>query len=635
MVNRNPLWRWLLLAAVLVFGVIYAAPNAFGDDPAIQVAKTKSTPDAALQKKIEDALSAGNMPNKGVMFDEGRLLVVFDDSEHQLAAADYLREQLTSDHIVALNSAPKTPQWLRDLGAEPMSLGLDLRGGVHFLLEVDLEFAENKAMERFVTGIKAYLRENGRRRTKTLEPVKIGSNYVLQVRMRKDDDTPFAQAYIDDEISELVAFDHEQSVLSGDEQALAAELDGLVFAMNKAESERIRLLAVEQNMTTLRNRVNQLGVSEPLVQKQGKTRIVVELPGIQDPAQVKQALGATATLEYRAVAPSQYDPYDAVRTGRIPRDYALYYHREGYPVLLNREVIVSGDQLVDANATIDQQSGTPAVQVTLDSTGAASMLKFTTKNISKPMAVVFIEYTSEVKVVNGVERRVREKHEEVISIASIRSAFSKNFVTTGLEPVESHQLAKLLRAGALAAPVYIVEERSIGPSLGAQHVAQGFNAVIIGFLLVVVFMALYYKAFGLIANVALFANLVLIVAIMSLMQSVLTLPGIAGIVLTVGMAVDANVLIFERIREELRGGSTVQVAINAGYEKAFSTIADANVTTLIAAVVLLAMGNGPIKGFAITLAVGILTSMFTAIVGTRTLVNAFWGGRKGLEKLPL
>jgi preprotein translocase subunit SecD len=407
----------------------------------------------------------------------------------------------------------------------------------------------------------------------------------------------------------------------------------LEITLSEAEARETRKLALQQNITTLRNRVNELGVAEPIIQQQGDRRVVVQLPGVQDTARAKQILGATATLEYRAV--DIENDVEQARNGKVPPGSTLYKHRDGRYFLLKNRVIVTGDQIINARSGFDNNTGSPQVSVTLDGKGARRMLEFTKESVGKPMAVVFIENKSTTRVVDGETVITNRRVEEVISVATIRDVFSRQFQTTGLDsPQEAHELALLLRSGALAAPIRIIEERTVGPSLGAENVEQGFQSVVIGFCLVLVFMAIYYKTFGLVADLALAVNLVLVIALLSMLQATLTMPGIAGIVLTVGMAVDANVLIFERIREELRNGNTPQASIHAGYAKAFSTIADANVTTLIAAIVLFSFGTGPIKGFAVTLSLGIITSMFTAIMGTRAVINLIYGGRR-LQRLPI
>lgn len=609
MLNRNAVWRYLLLFAVVAFGVFYALPNLYGQDPAVQISRDKVGADLRLLENVQAQLDAAELSYTNIELEEGRLLVRFKEAEEQLKAADLLNDALNDQHIVALNLANKTPEWLRNLNAEPMSLGLDLRGGVHFLMEVDLNFAEQQAIEDYATELRRSFRERFGRVPRVKEA---NQRIVLQSR---GDETP-------EQVVEFVADEFPELELTETQPEKGVEL-----RLTELELKNRQEFALQQNIITLRNRVNQLGVAEPLVQQAGKNRIVVELPGVQDPSQVKRIIDSTATLEYRAVD-TDHNASEAKRSGRVPISSKLYEQRDGGPILLSRDVIVKGSNIVDANSGLDSESGTPSVFVTLDSAGAKRMGKFTTENVGKPMAVVFIEYKTEQRERNGEIEFIQTKQEEVVSVASIREPFSKRFQTTGLEQKEAKDLALLLRAGALAAPVFIVEERTVGPSMGQENIDQGFLAVVIGFGAVVLFMILYYRVFGIVANFALILNLVLLIAIMSLMQATLTLPGIAGIVLTVGMAVDANVLIFERIREEIRAGAPAQSAIHAGYEKAFSTIADANITTLIAAVVLFMMGDGPVKGFAITLSIGILCSMFTAIFGTRVLVNLIYGGRK-------
>lgn len=619
--NRNAAWKVILLLLVVAFGSLYALPNVFGEDAAVQVAPVKGQVDRALLARVERSLQRANIPPTRVSLEEGRLLARFADNEQQLAAADALKEDLGRNYIVALNLASKTPEWLKSFGAQPMSLGLDLRGGVHFLIEVDLETAKVNAMERYENDLKRVFRENKLRYRRIRAD---GVNINLELRSPKQREAAFA----------LLAKEFPELAITNPKLLENPSAKKFPIAMTVEEQERLRKFAIEQNLTTLRNRVNQLGVSEPVVQQQGKNRIVLELPGVQDPAQVKDIISATATVEYRLVFQGG-DADDAARSGRVPEGAKLYRERDsGLPVLLKRSVIASGAELVNAVADIDPDTGRPMVSVTLDSKGARNMSRTTRENVGKPMAVVFIEYETQEKKRGDKIEIVQNKIEEVINIANIQEPFGKRFRTTGLDPEEAPRLARLLRAGALAAPIYIVEERTVGPSMGQENIDQGFRAVLIGFALVVFFMVFYYRGFGLVANSALLLNLILIVGVMSLLQATLTLPGIAGVVLTVGMAVDANVLIFERIREELRGGNTPQGAIFSGYQKAFSTIADANVTTLIAAVVLFALGSGPIKGFAITLAIGIATSMFTAILGTRVIVNTVYG-RRDLQKLAI
>jgi len=618
--NRYPAWKYILLTAVVAFGIIYALPNLFGDDPAVQVSSARGFElDPALQGVVEDVVDAEEIQVKTTEFSSDRLMLRVNSSEQQLALADALRDQLGDAYVVALNLAPATPDWLRAVSASPMVLGLDLQGGVHFLMEVDMDTARSQQLERFVDDIRNLLRDQSiRYRSVRADREAL----VAELRTAEDRQTAMAQISADLPELELETFD-------------GGETFNIRATVRPEVMTELQQTALQQNITTLRNRVNELGVAEPIIQQQGADRIVVQLPGVQDTAEAKRILGATATLEYRAVD-EQNDPFEAQRTGRVPPQSRLYQTREGEPILLSRRLIASGDNLTSASAGFDQQTGQPNVQVTLDAVGARRMFEFTSENVGNRMAVVFIEQRPETRIVDGEEVRETRRVEEVISVAVVREPFGRTFQTTGLGSArEASQLALLLRAGALAAPVEIIEERTVGPSLGADNIEQGFNSVIIGFCLVLVLMAIYYKVFGLVANLALTANLVLIIALLSMIGATLTLPGIAGIVLTVGMAVDANVLIFERIREELRLGNTPQAAIRAGYDKAFSTIADANVTTLIAALVLFMFGTGPVKGFAVTLSLGIVTSMFTAIFGTRGVVNLIYGGRKRVKSLAL
>ena len=611
MINQYPLWKYLLLVFVLVIGLLYALPNVYGEDPALQISGSRNAIlDTAAKDKVISALEAANIPVKTAELKPDQLLIRFNDTETQLKAVDFVKSALGTGYIVALNLAPATPDWLNKVNALPMYLGLDLRGGVHFLMEVDMQAAVEKAIERYSNDLRTLLRD-ARIRYAMIRAEEQG----VRIMFRSEADREQSRTLLNKELPLLVLED------------IDAENPGLLAKLDEQEIRDIETFALQQNILTLRNRVNELGVAEPVIVQQGSQRIVVQLPGVQDTAEAKRILGATATLEYRAVD-YEHDVQNAV-AGSVPAGSRLYKDRDGNPVLLKKAIIISGDQIINASSGLDQQSGSPQVSVMLDAKGARSMLKFTKKNVGKPMAVVFIENKSETTLVDGVPVKRNRKIEEVISVATIRDVFSKRFQTTGLDsPKEAHELALLLRSGALAAPVNIVEERTIGPSLGKDNIEQGFNSVIIGFLAVLVFMAIYYRVFGLVADLALTLNLVLIVAVLSMLQATLTMPGIAGIVLTVGMAVDANVLIFERIREELRNGNSPQASIQAGYEKAFSTIADANITTLIAAVVLLSYGTGAIKGFAVTLAIGIVTSMFTAILGTRAVINLIYGGRR-------
>ncbi|MCW8983116.1 MAG: protein translocase subunit SecD [Gammaproteobacteria bacterium] len=610
MLNQYPLWKYLLITVFLVFGVIYALPNLYGDDPALQVTATRmSQIDETTRDRVLKVLDDKQIPYKSFKLLRDSFLVRFANTNDQLKAYDGVKAELGSSYVSALNLAPATPDWLKEFNARPMYLGLDLRGGVHFLLEVDMDAAVTQAVARYVDDIRSTLRD------KKIRYLTI-NNRDDQVEVRFRDAELRSQA-LDLIKSEYRGLDIEE-----------AERDGSLFLfarLNQQEQLETRKFALKQNITTLRNRVNELGVAEPVIQQQGDNRIVVQLPGIQDTARAKEILGATATLEYH-MEDDKHDLQSALN-GRVPVGSRIYKGRDGRPVLLYKRVIITGDQIIDASSGLDE-TGSPQVSVTLDSKGARKMSHNTRDNVGKRMAVVFIESKVETKEVNGVRTKVRSRVEEVISIAVIRGHFSKRFQTTGLDSSEeARNLSLLLRAGALAAPIEIIEERTIGPSLGQDNIDKGFASVVIGFTFVLVFMVLWYKGFGFVANLALTLNLVFIVAILSLLQATLTLPGIAGIVLTVGMAVDANVLIFERIREELCIGNTPHASIHAGYEKAFSTIADANVTTLIAAMVLFGFGTGPIKGFAITLSIGIITSMFTAIMGTRAVINLSIGSK--------
>jgi len=617
--NQYPAWKYLLLIVLLTAGIVYALPNLYGEDPAVQVSSGRNAVlGETLVGLVETRLADSGLQSKSIEKSEkDRLLIRFGNTEDQLAAADVIKDALGSDYIVALNLAPSTPAWLQGINALPMYLGLDLRGGVHFLMEVDMVAAVDKALERYSSDLRTVLRK---------EKVR-----YVSIRVRDDQlVVKFRNAEDRAQGTEIIHNEYRDLQLSEIDEDNSYPL-GVTLSDN--EVREIRKLALQQNITTLRNRVNELGVAEPIIQQQGDSRVVVQLPGVQDTAAAKRILGATATLEYRAVDIT--NDVEAARNGKVPAGSKLYKHRDGTYYLLKTRVIATGDQIVNARSGFDNETGGAQVSVTLDGKGGRKMLDFTKESVGKPMAVVFIENKTTTRTVDGEQVITNRKVEEIISVATIRGVFGKQFQTTGLDsPQEAHELALLLRSGALAAPIRIIEERTVGPSLGAENIEQGFQSVVIGFSLVLVFMALYYKAFGLIADLALALNLVLVVALLSMLQATLTMPGIAGIVLTVGMAVDANVLIFERIREELRNGNTPQASIHAGYAKAFSTIADANVTTLIAAIVLFSFGTGPIKGFAVTLSLGIITSMFTAIIGTRAVINLLYGGRR-LQRLPV
>lgn len=622
--NRYPMWKYMIIITVIIVSLFYALPNLYPSEPAVQITAADEAPvDDALKSKVEGILSnAGSQP-KAVELENQKILVRFNNTDDQLAAADAIKQSFEEQgiarrYVTALNLAPATPKWLRSLGFKPMYLGLDLRGGVHFLMEVDSEAVITKNLDPFVRDFKDTLREKSLR---------------YSVVARKDDKITIKMKDAASATQALEAFKQDQNYRQQIDFTRPQD-DGieLYAQLNQETLTSIKRLAIKQNIVTLRKRVNELGVAEPIIQQQGLERIVVQLPGVQDAAEAKDTLGAIATLEFRLVD-EENNPFQAQQTGRIPASSKLYQERDGTPVLLKRRVMLQGDRIIDAQAGRDENQN-PSVTIVLDGKGAKQFSRITGQHIQDLMGVVFIETRINTKIVDGETVREKITTEEVINVARIQDQLGKRFQITGLDsPKEASKLSLLLRAGALAAPIYIVEESTVGPSLGQQNIDNGFKSVVIGFTLVLIFMAVYYRVFGLVANVALALNLVLIVAVLSSLQATLTLPGIAGIVLTVGMAVDANVLIYERIREELKKGMSPQMAINAGYEKALSTIADANITTLIAAVVLFAFGTGAIKGFAITLAIGIVSSMFTAIMVTRGIINLIYGGSRRPSKL--
>ena len=612
--NRYPPWKYLLIIVVITVGCLYALPNLYGKDPALQVSASRGAEISDLTRySVEDALDEAGIKYGEISLAANNLVVRFQDEGTQLKARDIVKQALGRSHTVALNLAPATPDWLRAFNAEPMFLGLDLRGGVHFLMQVDMEAAVAKAEERYISDIRTQLRDN-RIRYKTITRLRKGG---LLIRFRGADQRQQGITEIEDNFPDLELDQPE---------AESGEFP-LVIRLSENAVKETRRLALQQNITTLRKRVNELGVAEPVIQQQGLERVVVQLPGVQDTARAKDILGATATLEFR-MTDEDHAVQDAL-DGRVPAGSRLYYERTGNPVLLQKQIMLTGDYIIDAAAGFDSVSGSPNVSITLDGKGAKRFSDATAEEVGRTMAVVFIENKTETIEKDGEIVKRKETIEEVINVATIREQLGKRFQITGLDSTEeARDLALLLRAGALAAPIEIIEERTVGPSLGQDNIDKGFMSVQIGFILVLIFMAVWYKGFGLAADVALALNLILIVALLSMLQATLTLPGIAGIVLTVGMAVDANVLIFQRIREEISNGNSPQASIHAGYEKAFTTIADANITTLFAAIVLFSFGTGPIKGFAVTLSLGIVCSMFTAIMVTRAVVNLIYGGKK-------
>jgi preprotein translocase subunit SecD len=613
-----PRWKYALVAIVLVLGIVYALPNVFLPVPAVQVtANRNGTVDQALEQKVIDALKKANVVSTGVELNGDHLLASFTNADVQKTAGDTIKASLGDDYTVAFNLKSTVPHWLGAIGAKSMPLGLDLQGGVHFLMEVDQNDVIDKQETRYADDIRSLLREKNIRYESVVRNTQRGQG--VSVVLKSAEDRVAAGNAITADYPDLTVTDANAT---GDRFPLNA-----VVRPDKARE--LSLNTIRQNLGTLRNRINALGVSEPIIQQQGDSRIVVELAGVQDTAEAKKLIGAVATLEYRAGYGSQQQAIDAARTGIVPPDARLYKDREGRPHLLSKNIIVTGDQLVDASSSFDQQTGSAAVSVTLNAAGAKKMLDFTTGNVGKPMGVVYVERVVDTKIVDGKEVRTPKVTEEVINYATINGVFGKNFQTTGLgSPKEASDLALLLKGGSLAAPVDIVEERVIGPSLGQDNIQKGLRAVTLGLALVLLAAALYYKLFGLVADVALFFNLVILIAVMSAIGVTLTMPGIAGIVLTLGMAIDANVLICERIREELRNGSSPHAAIRAGYDKAWATILDANVTHLIAALALTTMGSGPIKGFGVTLLIGILTSMFTSVTVTHAITALIHGHRK-------
>ncbi|MDA9060290.1 protein translocase subunit SecD [Candidatus Thioglobus sp.] len=611
--NHYAAWKNALIVFFLFLSTLYALPNLYGSDLAIQITGTGDyiVEDSDLES-ISSTLTENNVDFKSIKIDSNNILVRFNNSQSQLSSKTLLKNSLSRNYVVALNLAPSIPQWLGNLGGKAMSLGLDLRGGVHFLLEVDMEAVVSTSLDRYYNELRTALRKD-----KLYKKIRKEDNRLV-VSFKSEDLKNKAKKVLKNDLPDLV-------IVEGSELELEFGLEVSSSAQSTAKSS-----ALKQNITTLRNRVNELGVAEPIIQQQGTERIVVQLPGVQDTARAKEILGAVATVEFRLVD-EQNDVQTAIQSGKTPSGSKLYKFKDGRPLLLKTTVIATGENIVDASSSVDQDNQ-PQVSIVLDSSGGRTMLETTKEFIGYRMAVVFIENQVETIIEDGVAVKKRSKTQDIINAATIQGTFSNRFQITGLDSSrEARNLALLLRAGSLSAPVEIIEERTIGPSLGADNIQKGFISVLVGFALVLVFMAWRYRVFGLVANVALTLNLITIVSILSMLQATLTLPGIAGIVLTVGMAVDANVLIFERIKEEMRSAKDIQKAISAGYEKALLTIADANITTLIASLVLFSFGTGAIKGFAVTLSIGIITSMFTAIIVSRAMINLIYGGKKDKE----
>lgn len=628
-------WKYWLVIVVVVTGTLFALPNVFGEGPALQLSRNdRVAMDAAAQQRVLGVIEAQKITPEVSYLQKDRLVLRFADDNQRTAAHDAILKGTSGDYLVALSSVPRTPEWMRVIGLKPMSLGLDLRGGVHFVYEVDIDGALAQTVERLERDARTTLRDK-----RIPYGAVTSNNGVVRVVVRNASDLQGA-------IDALKAPDGSIQITSGQEQ------DGayVEMRMTPAELKRRQDVAIEQNITTLRNRVDELGIAEPIVTRQAANRIVVQLPGVQDPNEAIRVLGATATLEFRLVDEAN-NPYEAEQSKRVPIGSKLYYMRaergqngqpppstqQRRPILLKRDIIATGEQLTDATSNINTQEGQPQVNVKLDSRGGQSMLNATKDNVGKRMAVVYIskKQLAQGEQCKGVRSGAICTEEDVISAATIQSVLSSAFRITGLQATEARELALLLRSGALAAPQTIVEQRSVGPSLGADNIRRGWHAMGVGLILTFAFMAVYYRGFGWIANAVLAVNLVLTVGLLSMLQASLSLPGIAAVVFHLGIAVDANILIYERIREELRSGNSPLSSINAGFEKAFATIADSNVTTLIAGVVLFAFGTGTIRSFAIVMTLGILTSLFTSVVGSRALVHAIWGRRPRLAHLPI
>ena len=627
--NRYPLWKYLSILAIVLVGLIYFLPNLYGEDPAIQISATRTTKvDAATLAQVEQVLKLAKLEYLASHLDEKGIKVRFRDTDVQIKARDAVQHALGDNHTVALNLLSATPAWFSWIKANPMYLGLDLRGGVHFLMQVDMVAALKKAEERYVDDLRSLLRD---KKVRYLTVTRLESG-GLEIRFRDSAERDKGREVVRKDLPELALTDGQK----GNELLLIARLT------EQAMTEK-RKFALDQNIVALRNRVNELGVAEPVIQQQGADRIVVQLPGVQDTAKAKEIIGRTATLEI-ALVDEEHD-LGAALSGHVPAGSKLYKDRNGRPILLKKQVIYSGDNIVDAAAGFDSQQGGAVAHLTLDARGAAINQRVTGENVGKRMAVVYIEIKTETQRsasgaplldAEGRAQRSRVRVEEVITAPVIREQIGKRFQITGLDSIEeARDLALLLRAGALAAPIEIIEERTVGPSLGAENIQRGFHSTWIGFAAIAVFMIAYYFMFGVTSVLALGVNVILLVALLSMLQATLTLPGMAAIALTVGMAIDANVLINERIREELRNGNSPQASIHAGYERAFGTILDSNITTLIAGIALLVFGSGSVRGFAVVLCLGILTSMFSGVLVSRALVNLIYGSRRKIERLPI
>lgn len=623
-----PRWKYVLILLVLVLAALYALPNAYQKNPAVQITPSTSEAriDEALKARVDGLLQEAGLTPLGSEIDDNHLLVRLRDSDAQTLASDTLRPVLGDNYSVALNLASTVPEWLSDLGARPMTLGLDLQGGVHFVMQVDQAAALQKRVEGYADGIRTVLRD-----------ARIGYSSVerrndnsIGVVLVEGADVNAARSQIIDSLASASG-----QAIGGSGPQVLADGNRITVRLSQGEIARIAADAVEQNRTVISNRINAIGVAEPVLQRQGEDRLVIQLPGLQDTAEAKRLIGATATLEFRAVTGDENQAAAAVASGNIPADSRIYYNEAGQPLLLSRRILVSGDQLINANPQTDSQTGTPAVGITLNSAGGKRMLDHTLQNVGQRLGIVYVERIPTVRMVDGEEVRSSRSVERVISSSTIRGVFGREFQTTGLSREEANDLARQLKAGALAAPMDFVEERVVGPSLGAENVERGLTAVLYAFMFTLVFFMLYYRMFGIVTCLALILNLLIVVAVMSLFGATMSLPGFAGLALSIGLSVDANVLINERIREELRAGMPPKAAIVTGYEKASDTIFDSNLTGIIAGTALYAFGTGPLQGFAVTLVIGIIASMFTAIVVSRALVTLIYGSRKKLKSVAI
>jgi len=623
-----PRWKYLLIVCVLMVSALYALPNVYQKNPSLQITATTSLAavDASVAQRVETLLREAGVTPLAVEVGDAALLVRLADTAAQTRAADALRGGLGENYSIALNLASTVPGWLAALGAKPMSLGLDLQGGVHFVMQVDQVAAVQKRLDGYADSIRALLRDE----RIAYSSVERRADNSIQVTLTNAANAPRARDLLSTSLTSMT-----QPGVLGSAPQLSVEGNQILVQVAPTELNRIAIDAIEQNRNVIANRINALGVAEPVLQRQGEDRLVIQLPGLQDTAEAKRLIGATATLEFRAVTGDEFTASQALATGNVPADSKIYYDQNRQPLLLSKRLLVSGDQLVNAVPTTDQQTGLPAVSITLDGAGGKRMLDHTLDNVGNRLGIVYVERIPTVRVVNGEEVRGSRVEERVISSSTIRGVFGKDFQTTGLSRNEANDLAKQLKAGALAAPMDFIEERVVGPSLGAENVARGTTAVLYAFLFTLVFFMLYYRMFGIVTCLALVMNLLIVVAVMSLFGATMSLPGFAGLALSIGLSVDANVLINERIREELRGGIPPKLAIVTGYEKASDTILDSNLTGIIAGIALYAFGTGPLQGFAVTLVIGIMSSMFTAIVVSRALVTLLYAPRKRLKTLAI